>query len=200
MNRGSAMSDQDPIEVVEGGGRAKAVRWLVASVIFLGGVGFLVYQDMSAIRDFIGQNGAWGIAVAVLIYAILGATLVPSEPLTVLVGALFGPLVATLVATLGNLCAAMVEYYLGRRLRDASSFADRLHRLPFGLGKIPVQSPVFLILGRMVPGAGPKLVSVLGGLYHVPIGRYIWTTLIPTALGSAIFAFGGWGLGSAIHP
>jgi uncharacterized membrane protein YdjX (TVP38/TMEM64 family) len=194
------MDEPDPIVAIEGGERAKAVRLLVASLLILGVGGFFVYQDMDAIREFIGQNGAWGIAAAILVYAILGATLVPSEPLTVLIGAIFGPLVATLVATLGNLLAALVEYYIGRRLRDASRFADRLHKLPFGLGKLPVQSPIFLIFGRMVPGAGPKLVSVLGGLYHVPMGRYIWTTIIPTAIGAAIFAFGGWGLGNALIP
>jgi uncharacterized membrane protein YdjX (TVP38/TMEM64 family) len=192
------MTETDPIIAIEGGERAKAIRLLVASLLILGVGGFFVYRDMPAIREFIGQNGKWGIAAAVLIYAILGATLVPSEPLTILVGAVFGPLVATLVATLGNLLAALVEYYIGRRLRDASRFADQLHKLPFGLGKLPVQSPIFLIFVRMVPGAGPKLVSVLGGLYHVPLGRYIWTTLIPTALGAAIFAFGGWGLGNVL--
>lgn len=192
------MAESDPIEELEGGERAKAARILVASILLLIVGGYFVYHDMTAIQSFIESRGALGIVAAVVVYAILGATLVPSEPLTVLVGAVFGPFIATLVATLGNLLAALVEYYIGRKLRDASRFSQRLHKLPFGLGKFPVNSVVFLILGRMVPGAGPKLVSVLGGLYHVPIWRYIWTTLIPTALGAAIFAFGGWGLGSIL--
>lgn len=192
------MSDTDPIQAVEGGSRASSIRLLVVSTFIIAVIVFFVLEDMPAIRAFIRDNGMIGLAAAVLVYAVLGATLVPSEPLTILVGAIFGPLVATLVATLGNLLAALVEYYIGRRIRDASSLAERMHKLPFGLGKMPVHSPAFLILGRMVPGAGPKLVSLLGGLYHVPLGRYIWTAAIPTALGAAIFAFGGWGIGSAL--
>lgn len=194
------MAGSDPIEEIEGGERTNAVRLLILSLLILAAGGYFVYNDMPAIRQFIGENGKWGIAVAVVVYGILGATLVPSEPLTVLVGAIFGPWVATIVATAGNLLAALVEYYIGRRLRDASRFADRLHKLPFGLGRFPVHSPIFLIFGRMVPGAGPKLVSILGGLYHVPLWRYIWTTIIPTAIGAAIFAFGGWGLGNVLIP
>jgi uncharacterized membrane protein YdjX (TVP38/TMEM64 family) len=194
------MTQSDPIAEVEGGSQAKAIRILVASLLILGVGGFFIYEDMPTIRALILENGVWGMVIAILIYGILGATLVPSEPLTILVGAVFGPWVATLVATLGNILAALVEYYIGRRLRDASSFATRLQKLPFGLGKLPVRSPVFLIFGRMIPGAGPKLVSLLGGLYHVPLGRYLWTTALPTAIGAAIFAFGGWGLSTAfIH-
>jgi uncharacterized membrane protein YdjX (TVP38/TMEM64 family) len=196
------MAETDPIDELEGGGRAKAARLLFVSLIVLLVGGFFVYNDMTRIRTFILENGALGIVFSVLIYGVLGATLVPSEPITVLVGAVFGPWIATLVATIGNLLAALVEYYIGRGLRDASSFAARRERLPFGLGKLPVSSPAFLILGRMVPGAGPKLVSVLGGLYHVPLARYLWTAAIPTAIGAAIFAFGGAGLFELLrfHP
>jgi uncharacterized membrane protein YdjX (TVP38/TMEM64 family) len=192
------MTQTDPIKEIEGGQRAQAIRLLVASLLIICVGGFLVYKDMHTIRDFILQNGAIGIGVAILIYAILGATLIPSEPLTVFVGAVFGPIAATLVATMGNLLAALVEYYIGRKISDASRFTDQLHKLPFGLGKLPVNSIPFLIFGRMLPGAGPKLVSILAGLYRVPLWRFTWTCAIPTIIGAAFFAFGGWGLSTAL--
>lgn len=170
------------------------LRFLLFSILFFAVAGFIVWRDMGTIRAFIADHGTLGIAFSLLIYAILGVTLIPSEPITVLIGALFGPLTATIVATVGNTLAALVEYYLGRGIRNATSLDEQMHKLPFGLGKLPVNSLPFLIFGRMVPGAGPKLVSFLSGLYHVPIVRYIWTTAIPTAVGAAIFAFGGWGL------
>lgn len=188
------MANKEEIARLEGGGRAQAVRNLVLSLLIMAAAVFFISKDMEAIQSFILENQALGLSVAVVVYGVLGASLIPSEPLTVLIGAIFGPLIATLIATLGNLLAAYVEYFIGRRVGTAASFTKNRDKLPFGLGKLPVHSPAFLILGRMVPGAGPKLISFLAGVYHVPLLRYLWTTIIPTALGAAIFAFGGFGI------
>ena len=168
-NYNQFMTSSDPIETLEGGKQANAIRTLVVSFITVGAVVFLVLRDMNSIRAFITDNGALGVVAAVLVYGVLGATL-------------------------GNILAALVEYYLGHKLSNASSFNEKRQKLPFGLGKLPVRSPVFLIFGRMVPGYGPKLISVMAGMYHVPMLRYLWTTLIPTLLGAAIFAYGGFGI------
>jgi uncharacterized membrane protein YdjX (TVP38/TMEM64 family) len=188
------MAEQEQIEQIEGGGRIRAIRTLVFSLILLAAAILFISKEMVAIQNFISENGTLGLLFSIVVYGILGASLIPSEPLTVMVGAVFGPWIATLVATLGNLLAAIVEYYIGERLGHASSFEKRRERLPFGLSKFPVHSPAFLIFCRMVPGYGPKLVSVLAGVYRVPIRRYVWTTMIPTAIGAAIFAFSGFGL------
>ena len=121
-------------------------------------------------------------------------TPIPSEPLTVLLSTIFGPLSATLVAGSGNLLAAMVEYYLGAHIGAIADFQTRKAKLPLGLGRLPVDSALFLLGARMMPGYGPKLVSVLGGVYRVPILRYVWTAAIPTFVGAAVFAYGGAGL------
>jgi uncharacterized membrane protein YdjX (TVP38/TMEM64 family) len=152
--------------------------------------------DLEKIKTFIAGIGAWGILVSILVYALLGLTLIPSEPLTILIGAIFGPFIATLVAGVGNTLSALVEYYLGQKLGQAANFLEQKDKLPFGLGKLPVTSPLFLIGARSIPGYGPKAVSLVSGVYHVPIFLYIWTTAIPTFLGAAIFAFGGFGISS----
>ncbi len=188
------MADIEDIERIEGGQKTHSIRNLVFSLLIMAVAVFFVSKDMENIHRFIEENKTWGLIVAVAVYGVLGASLIPSEPLTVLIGAIFGPWIATLIATLGNMLAAYVEYFLGKRLGKAANFARNREKLPFGLNRLPVQSPVFLIVGRMVPGAGPKLVSFLAGIYHVPLARYFWTTLIPTSLGAAIFAFGGFGI------
>jgi uncharacterized membrane protein YdjX (TVP38/TMEM64 family) len=193
------MTSGDPIENLEGGKRANAIRMLVITVLAIACVAYLMVHDMKAIHDFISDNGALGLVVSILVYGALGATLVPTEPLTILIGAAFNPLIATIAATLGNLLAALIEYYLGHRISNASNFMKMREKLPFGLGKLPMTSPVFLIFARMVPGYGSKLVSVLCGMYHIPIGLYIWTTLIPTFLGAVIFAYGGFGVLQLFH-
>ena len=98
------------------------------------------------------------------------------------------------MATLGNLLAALVEYYIGRRIGDVANFERQRQKLPFGLGKSPVKSVVFLIVARFLPGYGAKFISVISGIYKVPLWRYTWTTVISTLIGAAVIAFGGFGL------
>jgi uncharacterized membrane protein YdjX (TVP38/TMEM64 family) len=175
--------------------RNQSISILVFSVLIMILVGVFFTTDLARIKDFISSAGAWGIVISIIFYALMGMTLIPSEPFTLFIGALFGPFYATLIAGLGNTLSALVEYYLGTHIGSATNFIEKKDKLPFGLGKMKVESPLFLIGARMIPGYGPKVVSVLAGVYKVPILRYIWTTAIPVFLGSAIFAFGGFGIG-----
>ena len=99
-----------------------------------------------------------------------------------------------LIAGTGNTLSAFVEYYLGTHIGTATNFVEQKKKLPFGLGKLKVESPMFLIGARMIPGYGPKVVSMMAGIYHVPVLRYLWTTAIPIFAGAALFAFGGRGI------
>jgi uncharacterized membrane protein YdjX (TVP38/TMEM64 family) len=174
--------------------RTRSIRIIVVSILAMILIAVIATKDMDGIKTFITRSGYWGLPIVVAIYGVMGATVIPSEPLTVIISTLFNPLLATIVAGLGNTLAAVIEYYLGSKLSDAASFDEKRHQLPLGLGKLPVESPVFLMAGRMIPGYGPKLVSVVAGMYKVPITRYIWTTAIPTFIGAALFAYGGYGL------
>jgi uncharacterized membrane protein YdjX (TVP38/TMEM64 family) len=171
--------------------RSQSVYILVASVLIMILAALFFTQDMNKIKNFISQAGAWGIIISILLYALLGVTLIPSEPLTLFIGALFGPWLATLIAGTGNTLSAFVEYYLGTHLGSATNFEEKRGKLPFGLGKLNANSPMFLIGARMIPGYGAKIVSMTAGIYRVPLLRYLWTTAIPVFLGALIFAFGG---------
>ncbi|MCL4559026.1 MAG: VTT domain-containing protein [Chloroflexi bacterium] len=174
--------------------KSRAVWILIITLLIILVLLFYILKDMEKVRVFIGGSGWIGLLVSVGIYGLLGASPVPSEPLTILISVIFGPLNATLVAGTGNLLAALIEYFIGSKIGDASTFARRKEKLPFGLGKFPVNSPIFLIAARMIPGYGPKFVSLVSGLYQVPLLLYLWTSAIPTFLGAAIFAYGGFGL------
>jgi uncharacterized membrane protein YdjX (TVP38/TMEM64 family) len=172
-------------------GRSQSIYVLIFSILIMGLAALFFTQDMSKIKSFISEAGIWGIIISIMLYALLGVTLIPSEPLTLFIGALFGPWLATLIAGTGNTLSACVEYYLGTHIGSATNFAERKDKLPFGLGKLKVDSPLFLVGARMIPGYGPKIVSMMAGIYRVPIIRYLWTTAIPIFTGAAIFAFGG---------
>jgi uncharacterized membrane protein YdjX (TVP38/TMEM64 family) len=178
--------------------RNQSISILVFSVLLMVVIAVFFTTDLNKIKEFIKGAGAWGIIVSVLFYALMGMTLIPSEPFTLFIGALFGPLWATLIAGVGNTLSALVEYYLGTHIGSATDFMGKKDKLPFGLAKLRVDSPLFLIGARMIPGYGPKVVSVMAGIYKVPILRYLWTTAIPVFVGSAIFAFGGFGIGKLI--
>ena len=190
-------NEQQPIvdEGTRKNRRNQSISILVFSLLIMVLVGVFFTTDLNKIKGFITSAGAWGIVVSILFYALMGMTLIPSEPFTLFIGALFGPLYATLISGVGNTLSALVEYYLGTHIGSATNFVQKKDKLPFGLGKMKVESPLFLIGARMIPGYGPKVVSVLAGVYKVPIPRYLWTTALPIFLGSAIFAFGGFGIG-----
>jgi uncharacterized membrane protein YdjX (TVP38/TMEM64 family) len=175
--------------------RSQSISVLIFSVLIMALVAVFFATDLNKIKAYISQAGAWGIVVSILFYALMGVTVIPSEPFTLFIGALFGPVYATLISWVGNTCSAMVEYYIGTHIGSATNFMERKHKLPFGLGNMKVDSPLFLIGGRMIPGYGPKVVSILAGVYKVPILRYIWTTLVPIFFGSLFIAFGGFGIG-----
>jgi uncharacterized membrane protein YdjX (TVP38/TMEM64 family) len=181
-------------EIVGTEKKVSPVTILVISLMVLVILVFFISKDMDKIRLFIADSGWVGIVVAILLYGLLGISPIPSEPLTILLSTIFGPLNATLASGLGNLLASLVEYYIGATIGHAANFQKRKEKLPFGLGKLPVDSALFLLGARMIPGYGPKLVSLIGGVYRVPLYRYIWTAAIPTFLGAAIFAYGGSGL------
>lgn len=167
---------------------------LIVSILIMLVILFFVSREMETVKAFIRGSGWAGLLVTIVVYGALGASLVPSEPLTVLITTIYGPFVATIVAATGNVLAAIVEYYIGAQLADVTSFAEKKSKLPWGLGRLPIDSPAFLMGGRMAPGYGPKLVGILSGIYHVPIFRFIWTAAIPNILGAAVFAYGGFSL------
>lgn len=174
--------------------RTRLAVVLVTVLIIVLIVILILSRNIDSIRAFLLRSGQIGLVICVGLYGLLGASPIPSEPLTVLLSALYGPLNITIVATLGNLLSALVEYYIGVKIGDASDFEKRRQKLPFGLGKFPADSVAFLILARFLPGYGAKFISVFSGICHVRLWRYVWTTVLSTLIGAAIVAYGGFGL------
>jgi uncharacterized membrane protein YdjX (TVP38/TMEM64 family) len=174
--------------------RTKLAVILVIVLVFILIVILILSRNIDGIQSYLLSTGKFGLVICVGLYGLLGASPIPSEPLTVLLSALYGPFYITIVATLGNLLAALVEYFIGRKIGDASDFEQRRQKLPFGIGKFPADSVIFLIVARFLPGYGAKFISILSGIYQVRLWRYIWTTVLATLLGAAIVAYAGFGI------
>jgi uncharacterized membrane protein YdjX (TVP38/TMEM64 family) len=174
--------------------KKNSLRILVTTLFFMVAIGLIVAFDFEKIKLFISHAGVWGLVISIVVYGLLGFTVIPSEPLTLVIGAMFGPWVATIASLIGNTLSSIAEYYTGRAIGSATNFMEKKEKLPFGLGKLKVDSFKFLILARAIPGFGGKAVSITAGVYHVPLWRFLWTAFVTLIAGSAVFAFGGFGL------
>ena len=149
--------------------------------------------DLPHVQSFINQHQNLAVLISLFIIFLSGLALIPTIPLTLFTSVLVGPLESTIITTLATCLAALVHYQLGKQLGDVVNFNEKKARLPFRLGNLPLKSPLFLLLGRIIPG-GPTGLSFVSGAYGVPFFLYLWTTLVMSLLGSALIAFGGFGL------
>lgn len=148
-------------------------------------------RDFKRIEHVIPTTGIAGPLVSILIMGILSATPIPTDPIVILNGAIFGPFIGLLVSWVGNNLASVIEYNIGRALSSIADFETQRRRLPFGLADFPADSPWFLIFGRFIPQFGGKIVSLTSGVYKVKFFRYLWTAALANLVGSIFFSYGG---------
>lgn len=151
-------------------------------------------QHFNDTENLIRRFGILAPVVTVILYGLLSLTPISTDPLTLITGVLFGPLVGVLVSWMGNNLASMLEFFVGNTISSVTNFEHIKNKLPLGLGKLPADSPWFLIFGRFIPGYGGKIVSLIAGVYKVDPWRYIWTTFTTNLVGSLVVTLGGYNL------
>lgn len=175
----------------------KNIRNILIGVISFGlpiALIFFFAKDIKNIEQHIPKTGVAGPLFSILLMGILSATPIPTDPIVILNGAIFGPFVGVLVSWMGNNLAAFIEYFIGRGLGQLTDFEKIKKNLPFGLNHFSPDSVWFLVCGRFVPQVGGKIVSLAGGFYHVPLFRYLWTAFLSNLVGSVLLAYGGYSL------
>jgi len=98
------------------GAKANAINGLsfIPAILLLIVAGFFAFNfDLDALRKFLDAYQQLGLVICLGVYLLLGLTLVPAEPVTLLILAWQGPWVALLMATLGNTLSGMVEFFIG---------------------------------------------------------------------------------------
>lgn len=151
-----------------------------------------IAQNFRDVDKVIKNAGVWGPIVAIILFCVFALTPIPAEPLTLFCLFFYGPVEGSAIAWIGGTLAAMVEYHFGLHMRKLTKIEKTIKKLPFGLNKMPVDSPYFLIFGRLIPGYGSKIISLVAGMHHVPFKRYLWTTAATNLIGSILLAFGGY--------
>ena len=160
-------------------------------IVIIVGIAILVSinYSMADVQSYIKRYPSHTILISLGVYVSFGLTFLPSIPLTLFIAVLIGPLQAIIVATIGNTIAALLEYQVGKTLGDVFDFEKIKAKLPFGLAKLPIKSPYFLLAARTIP-AGTRGFSVVCGAYHVPLLSYTWTTFTMYLISSIVLVYG----------
>ncbi|OIP84951.1 hypothetical protein AUK04_01840 [Candidatus Roizmanbacteria bacterium CG2_30_33_16] len=172
-----------------------ALAGLVIAMIFI----YYVAKNLRDIKTIVSYAGLTAPVVIIILYALFAITPISTDPLTVVSSAMFGPLFGVLISWIGNCVASLVEYYFGSHIGKIANFKEIRKKLPFGLGKLPINSPWFLIGGRLIPGYGGKIISILAGVHHVKLILYLWTSALTNFLGSLFLVLGGYHIIRLIH-
>lgn len=147
---------------------ASVVRWSSLAGIVLGLVllarGLPLERVLGAVDALVRDSGAWGPLIFGAAYVLGALLLLPGSVLTLAAGALFGPLLGTVVVSLSSTTAATLAFLLGRHVaRDAVEAAAR-------------RRPTFGAIDRAVGEGGWKVVVLLRLSPLVPfsIGNYLF--------------------------
>ena len=171
----------------------KAIQIGLVFLFLAVGVFIMVNFDLLDAQNYIRANRGQAALISIVIYFLLGFTFIPASPLTLFLAVFMGPWVTVLVATIGNTLAALLEYQIGRTAGDIFNFESKMQKLPLGLGDLPITSPYLLMAGRLLP-LGKRGFSIVCGAYQVPMGKYLWTTVLMYIINASFIAFTGAGL------
>ena len=152
-----------------------------------------------ALRSFIAMHEAGGLAAYIALYeAVVGLSLPVGAYLTMIGGALFGTVAGALAAVAGATAGALVIFSVAKSalgaqlMRRAGSRAERIAQ---GFRKDAFSYLLFL---RLVPAFPFWLVNLVAALAGVRLAPFVAATVIGIIPATAIFAFVGSGLESAI--
>ncbi|NIL92177.1 hypothetical protein RhoFasSB10_04534 [Rhodococcus fascians] len=160
--------------------RGTTLKLLAAAVVVIAVVivlGTVDLPDPSFIRDRVASAGPWGIALFVVLYAVLSATPFPASTLTIASGLLFGLAVGATAVVFAATMGAYLGYWGARALgrgQVARTEWDRLRRLDAMLGRRGLLS---VLLVRLVP-LPFSLVNYAAGVSAVGQRDYVVGTMI----------------------
>ena len=133
----------------------------------------------------------WTYPFAIAVFALVAsAPFSVTDALAVMNGAIFGPVLGSIVNAIGLVFGALLGYWINRhasRLLDLESY---LKRLPGWAKRFPVGSPAFLIAVRIIPGFGGTVATATAASFRVPVWVHVWTmcaVAIPVCTILAIF-------------
>jgi uncharacterized membrane protein YdjX (TVP38/TMEM64 family) len=125
---------------------------------------------------------------------VLAITPFPSDVIAIANGALYGFARGAALSWLAWWIAALAQFGLARWVRRDLDLERHRDRLPRWLQRFPVDHPLFLIGGRLVPWIGGHVTTLLPGAAGVAPSRFAWCSAIAIVPGSIVMPAIGAGI------
>lgn len=151
--------------------------------------------DKQALREWVSQLGVWGpLAIIALMIAAIVMSPIPSGPIAMVAGAVYGPAWGTVYVVIGAEAGALLAFCIARLLGYEAMYRwPRVRPILDWLGKGRSQAGLMFVVfaSRLVPFISFDAVSYAAGLTPLVLWRFVIATLVgvvPTAY--LIAAFG----------
>ena len=141
----------------------------------------VIYRDMftpEGLGAWLGALGIWGPIVYIALYLAAPSLFVPGAAITLVAGALFGPVWGTLYTVIGSVGGATLAFLLARYL--AGDWVERkaggiLRQVKEG---VEAEGWRFVAFVRLVPLFPFNLLNYVLGLTRIPLRTYVVTSAI----------------------
>ena len=177
----------------------KQLLMRIALVLLMGiGIVFwIIHRDMftwDGLEAWLGALGIWGPMVYIALYLVAPSLLVPGLAITLVAGALFGPVWGTLYVVIGSVGGATLAFLVARYLA-----ADWVERKAGGILRqvkegVEAEGWRFVAFVRLVPLFPFNLLNYVLGLTRVPLRTYVVTSAIcmfPGTVGYVYLGYAG---------
>jgi uncharacterized membrane protein YdjX (TVP38/TMEM64 family)/rhodanese-related sulfurtransferase len=173
------------------------LRWLLGLILLVAVVAAVSMRDRfdaAALENWVNSAGAAGPLLFMAIYALVTVLFLPGSVITLVGGALFGPVWGTLWnltgATIGASLAFLISRYLGADWVERRA-GPRLKRLDEG---VSAEGWRFVAFVRLVPLFPFNLLNYALGLTRVPFVAYVlatWIFMLPGAIAYTWLGYAG---------
>jgi uncharacterized membrane protein YdjX (TVP38/TMEM64 family) len=137
---------------------------------------FLVIRYQPRVEHEIRSLGILAYPLAIAVFAVVAsAPFSVTDALAIMNGAIFGPLVGSIINTIGLVLAALLGYWINRHASHMLDLDAYLARLPAWVKRFPVGSPGFLMSVRIIPGFGGTVATASAAAFRIPVWVHVWT-------------------------
>jgi uncharacterized membrane protein YdjX (TVP38/TMEM64 family) len=159
------------------------------------------WLDIDHFESLLRDLGPLGPLVFILVMALAVVTsLIPSLPLDVLAGAVFGPWLGTLYALIGAEIGALLAFVIAKGLGREAIVRLLKKDIAFCDACAERQLAVFIFIARLIPLFSFELISYGAGLTKIPAWKYALATLLGMAVPTFLFVSFGKTVFAGFHP
>lgn len=160
----------------------------------------VVIRFQPLVEHEIRSLGATAYPLAIAIFAVVAsAPFSVTDALAVMNGAIFGPVVGSIVNAIGLVFAALGGYWINRHASKMLDLDSYLERVPPWVKRFPVGSPGFLIAVRIIPGFGGTVATATAATFRVPVWVHVWTMCVVAVPVCTLLAIFGDRVTAVVH-